>query len=56
MPWYKRNLILWLIFFEEQILAKFSVKKKTFYSLEGDFRCIPNKISNIYALFVLRNA
>jgi hypothetical protein len=42
--------------FQQANFAKAFDKKKHFYSLEGEFRCIPNKIHHIYALFIFRNA
>jgi hypothetical protein len=53
MPWHKKLDIAADIFRQANFGKSFD---KNFYSLEGDFRCIPNKISHIYALFIFRNA
>jgi hypothetical protein len=55
MPWYKKLDIV-ADFFPQANFGKSFRKKKHFYSLEGDFRCIPNKISHISAFFIFGNA
>jgi hypothetical protein len=50
--WYKKKLDIVADIFQQANLGKSFDKKKTF-SLGGDFRCIPNQISCVYALFSL---
>jgi hypothetical protein len=52
MRWYNKNLDIVADIFRHANFGKSFDKKKYFYSLEGDFRCIPNKMSHIYALFI----
>jgi hypothetical protein len=56
MPFYKKKLDIVADIFRKANFGKSFDKKKHFYSLEGDFRCIPNKISHNYALFIFWNA
>jgi hypothetical protein len=50
MPWYKKLDIAADIFRQANFGKSFD--KNHFYLLQGDFRCIPNKIRHIYALFI----